>query len=40
MKKDVMTREYLEKLPPEAVVTICLQNAEMMQMLSAQLTVL
>lgn len=35
-----MTREYLEKLPPEAVVAICLQNAEMMQMMSAQLAVL
>ena len=40
MNKDVMTKEYLEKLPPEAVITICLQNAEMMQMLSTQLAVL
>ena len=35
-----MTREYLEKLPAEALVTICLQNTEMMRLLSAQLTVL
>lgn len=35
-----MTREYLEKLSPEALVTICLQTTEMMQMMSTQLTVL
>ena len=40
MNKDMMTKEYLEKLPPEAVIAICLQNAEMMQMLSAQLAML
>lgn len=40
MEKNVMTREYLEKLSPEALVTICLQTTEMMQMMSTQLTVL
>ena len=40
MENDVMTREYLEKLPADALVAICLQNAEMMRLLSAQLTVL
>ena len=40
MEKDVMTREYLEKLPPEALVTICLQNMEMLRALSAQFSIL
>ena len=40
MEKNVMTREYLEKLPAEMVINICLQNAEMMKLLSAQLTAL
>ncbi len=35
-----MTREYLEKLPAEMLVNICLQNAETMKLLSSQLTVL
>ena len=40
MKTDVMTREYLEKLPTEALVTICLQNAEMLRLLSTQIAAL
>ena len=40
MEKDVITKEYLEKLPVNALVTICLQNAEMMRALSAQLITL
>ncbi len=36
----MMTKEYLEKLPPEAVVEICLQTMKMMQMMSEQFTVL
>lgn len=40
MKTDVMTREYLEKLPIEALVTICLQNAEMLRLLSTQIAAL
>ena len=40
MEKNMMTKEYLEKLPPEAVVEICLQTMKMMQMMSEQFTVL
>ena len=35
-----MTREHLEKLPAEALVTLCLQSYEMMRMMSDQLTAL
>ena len=40
MKDDVMTKEYLEKLPADALVAICLQNLEMMRMMSTQLAAL
>ena len=35
-----MTREHLEKLPAEALITLCLQSYDMMRMMSDQLTAL
>ena len=40
MKNEVMTKEYLEKLPADALIAICLQNHEMMRMMSTQLAAL
>ena len=40
MENEVMTKEYLEKLPADALIAICLQNHEMMRMMSTQLAAL
>ena len=40
MKDEVMTKEYLEKLPADALIAICLQDHEMMRMMSTQLAAL